>query len=398
MQPPIGADGFTLKRGGLLKHKTDPAGNSQLILEPADIQNLFKSGKNIQYNTSDGSIHVSSISSFDNVIITGEPSSNEKHAATVKYVNEKIQGLDIKESVKVASTENINLASVVSSMDNEVLQNGNRILLKNQTDSKENGIYTVNASGILERAADFAIGADVGGAFVFVEKGNHGAKGFVQTTSHAIVGTDNITFTQFNGAYAFNAGDGLTQEGNTLNVDNSLNFVTEMTGLATIGTDGSTLAIKSIIGGPTIVRIDASLNDLNTTIINLGSSSSTNNGHWQTLSQELEDLSGVVVDLSSELSTEVSTARSAESVLSTDISTVSTGLSTEVSTARSAEVVLSSELSSETSRINVVYNTPDIVGINDAPSYVGQVTVASDKVYIATGTDNASDWKEMAFA
>jgi hypothetical protein len=343
---------------------------------------------------SSGTINITPTPAFDNVIISGVP-TNDKHAATVQYVHDKIQGLDIKESVKVASTENINLADSVSSMDNEVLQNGNRILLKNQTDSKENGIYTVNASGILERAADFAVNADVGGAFVFVEKGNHGAKGFVQTTSHAIVGTDNITFTQFNGAYAFTAGDGLTQNGNTLNVDSSLNFVTEMTGLTTIGTDGSTLAIESIIDGPTIVRIDASLNDLNTTIINLSSSSSTNNGHWQTLSQELDDLSGVVVDLSSNLSAETARATAAEGTLTINLIDLSgavdvlSGITSEQAAAIAANTAKvgiteaqAAAIAANTAKVGITTEQADAIVANTAK--VGITTEQADAIVANT--------------
>jgi hypothetical protein len=145
-------------------------------------------------------------------------------AANKGYVDAQLQGLDVKQSVRVATTANGTLASAFANgqtVDGVTLATDDRILLKNQSTGSENGIYTVNASGAPTRAADFDSNSEVtGGAFFFVEEGTVNAdNGFALTNDGAItVGTTALTFTQFSGAGQLIAGDALTKSGNTLAV------------------------------------------------------------------------------------------------------------------------------------------------------------------------------------
>ena len=146
-------------------------------------------------------------------------------AATKAYVDDAVQGLSAKDSVRAATTANGTLASAFANgqtVDGVTLATGDRVLLKNQTAGAENGIYTVNASGAPTRAVDFDANAEVAkGAFIFVEEGTTNANaGFVLTTDGAItLGTTALAFTQFSGAGQITAGDGLAKSGNTLSVD-----------------------------------------------------------------------------------------------------------------------------------------------------------------------------------
>ena len=145
-------------------------------------------------------------------------------AANKGYVDAQLQGLDVKQSVRVATTANGTLATAFANgqtVDGVTLATDDRILLKNQSTGSENGIYTVNASGAPTRAADFDSNSEVtGGAFFFVEEGTVNAdNGFALTNDGAItVGTTALTFTQFSGAGQLIAGDALTKSGNTLAV------------------------------------------------------------------------------------------------------------------------------------------------------------------------------------
>jgi len=149
--------------------------------------------------------------------------------ATKEYVDAVKTGLDIKDSVKVATTAAGTLSSSFAnnqSVDGVTLATGDRILIKDQSTGSENGIYTVNASGAPTRATDFDEDAEVsGGAFAFVEQGTaNGDSGFVLTNNGTVdVGTDAMTFTKFSGAGAITAGAGLGESGTTLsvNVDDS---------------------------------------------------------------------------------------------------------------------------------------------------------------------------------
>ena len=145
-------------------------------------------------------------------------------AATKAYVDAVKTGLDVKASVRVATTANGTLATAYENgdtIDGVVLATGDRILLKDQSTGAENGIYTVNASGAPTRAIDADANAEVtSGMFTFVTEGTtNGDSGWVLTTNDPItVGSTALVFAQFSGAGQITAGTGMSKTGNTLNV------------------------------------------------------------------------------------------------------------------------------------------------------------------------------------
>jgi hypothetical protein len=148
--------------------------------------------------------------------------TDDAHAATKAYVDAARSGLDVKQSVRAATTTAVLLASGLENndtLDGVTLVTGDRVLVKNQGTASENGIYVVQASGAAVRATDFdGTGEVSGGAFTFVEEGTLNAdSGWVVTSNGAItVGTDAITWVQFSGAGQITAGNGLTKSGNTI--------------------------------------------------------------------------------------------------------------------------------------------------------------------------------------
>jgi hypothetical protein len=146
--------------------------------------------------------------------------ADPQDAATKAYVDATAQGLDVKGSVRAATTVaggNITLIAT-QTIDGVSLSAGDRVLVKNQTTGSENGIWVV-ASGNWARAADAAVGKLTAGAFVFVEEGSVNAdSGWVLTTNGTItVGTTSLAWDQFSGAGQITAGAGLTKSGNTIN-------------------------------------------------------------------------------------------------------------------------------------------------------------------------------------
>ena len=155
--------------------------------------------------------------------------TNATDAATKAYVDGVASGLDVKASVRVATTANVDLSGALEDgdvVDGVTLATGNRVLVKNQSTGSQNGIYVVQASGAAVRATDADADAEVTpGLFTFVEEGTaNGNTGWVLTTDSPItVGSTALAFSQFSDSTALTAGSGLTLTGSDLsvNVDDS---------------------------------------------------------------------------------------------------------------------------------------------------------------------------------
>lgn len=122
---------------------------------------------------------------------------------TKAYVDALTMGLAPKEAVVVATTENISLIGN-QMVDGLLVAPGDRVLVKNQNNPKDNGIYEVKAAA-WERAKDAddapnGIGSEVrSGMYCWVQQGTFNVdSGWVLTTDGEIIlGTTPLTFVQF---------------------------------------------------------------------------------------------------------------------------------------------------------------------------------------------------------
>jgi hypothetical protein len=168
--------------------------------------------------------------------------SGSSDAANKAYVDAVASGLDVKASVRAATTANITLSGT-QTIDGVACIAGDRVLVKDQSTGANNGIYVV-AAGAWSRATDADSSAEVtSGMFTFVTEGTaNGNNGFVLTTDDPItLGTTALVFAQFSGAGQITAGTGLTKAGNTLAIDTASGYGVRKYA-TTIG-DGSTTAI-----------------------------------------------------------------------------------------------------------------------------------------------------------
>jgi len=181
---------------------------------------------------------------FNSRKITGlaDPTQNQD-AATKAYVDTVSQGIHTHTSARLATaaalptstysngTGGINAtitgtANGALSVDSVAVAVDDRILVKNQANAFENGMYVVTATGgasavfVLTRSTDMNQDVEFPGSFEFVEEGTVNAdNGYVVTTNLPItIGTTGITWTQFSGAGQITAGTGLTKSGNTIDV------------------------------------------------------------------------------------------------------------------------------------------------------------------------------------
>jgi hypothetical protein len=157
-------------------------------------------------------------------------------AATKLYVDNVAQGLDAKASVVVATTVNITLSGA-QTIDGVSVVAGDRVLVKNQTLTQDNGIYVASASA-WARSADMNTWAEVPNAYVWVEGGTTQADtGWVCTSdAGGTLGATPITWVQFAGASTYTAGTGLTLTGTQFSITNT----------GTAGTYGSASLIPVI--------------------------------------------------------------------------------------------------------------------------------------------------------
>lgn len=160
--------------------------------------------------------------------ITGLPSnpSGDTSAASKAYVDSVAKGLDPKASVKTATVGILASLSGEISVGSVALVAGDRVLVKNQTNTSENGIYDVKA-GAWTRSTDATVGTDATlsvGAFTFVEGGDNGGKGFVYTAAG--------TWEQFSDTGALSAGAGISTASNQISV------VAKEGGNITVDSDG----------------------------------------------------------------------------------------------------------------------------------------------------------------
>jgi len=182
----------------------------------------------------------------------GTPTA-DTDAATKLYVDNVTAGINFHQAVHVATTANLSAnynngtdgvgATLTASANaawptidgHSSFTQYDRILVKDQTDAKQNGIYILSDLGsgsskwILTRATDAdnnPSGEMKNGDFVFVLNGTTNASyGFVNNsaTNPIVIGTDNITYTTFNAAKTIVAGNGLQEATpGTLSIDTAI--------------------------------------------------------------------------------------------------------------------------------------------------------------------------------
>ena len=206
---------------------------------------------------------------YDPVGSASTAESNAKAYASTAESNAKAytdlvaSGLNLHEAVRLATVAALPAVTAsgtrethkltanafgVLSIDNKTVALSDRVLVKNQVNAMNNGIYILTTVGgentyfVLTRAVDFdgTPPSEVkDGSFFFVQDGDTmSGEGFVQIQNSPVIESTDILFTQFSSAGNITAGNGLTKSGNTINLD-----INDITTTITEIADGDMIAI-----------------------------------------------------------------------------------------------------------------------------------------------------------
>ena len=208
----------------------------------------------------------------------GDPAVSSE-AATKNYVDQAVAGLRNRIIAEAATTANINLTTDLENgdtLDGVTLVTGDRVLVKDQTDATENGLYIVVASGAASRDPEHDTIAELSGGMVVVNQGTaNDNKIFLCTTdSDATIGISNITYTQVTpanvgtvtsvgvadaGASEFTVGSSPVTSSGTITL--AINSIAD-TKLGTIGTANKVSLTALNIDGGSDIGEDLTTSDL----------------------------------------------------------------------------------------------------------------------------------------
>ena len=191
----------------------DLPAHTHIASQITDLATVVKGYKLNEFAAPDGAITMNS----QRITNLAEPEA-VSDAATKGYVDNAVQGIEAKDSVRVATTANITLSGT-QTIDGVAVAVGQSVLVKNQTDASENGIYVVDSLA-WSRRNDTSTWAELVSAYVWVDEGStQESTGWLCTANAGgTLGTTGLPWVQFSGAGQVKAGLGLIKDANTLHV------------------------------------------------------------------------------------------------------------------------------------------------------------------------------------
>lgn len=121
-----------------------------------------------------------------------------QHPATKAYVDQAVEGLAWKDSVRVATTANLTLSGPGATIDGVTMVANDRVLVKNQSTASQNGIYVWNGAAVpMTRAADCSTFAELEQAVTTVEEGTSAGATFRQSALNGTIDSSAVNWTSF---------------------------------------------------------------------------------------------------------------------------------------------------------------------------------------------------------
>lgn len=166
-------------------------------------------------------------------IIRGNSNIDLTAYATKSELSSVASGLTVLENADLATTANINLSGSIdyttTTIDGSWPTNGSSILVKNQTNKAENGIYILTLTSgptysTWQRRSDFNTSQNIKkGSYIFVKRGvENKNSGFISSLDITTLNTDPIDFNLFTKT-EITAGTGIALSGSTVSIKASAN-------------------------------------------------------------------------------------------------------------------------------------------------------------------------------
>lgn len=124
--------------------------------------------------------------------------TDPQHPVTLAQLRAAIEGLAWKDSCRVSTQANVDLASPGASIDGVSLSAGDRVLVRAQTDDEDNGIYIWNGAATpMTRASDASTAAELENATVSIDEGTDAGTTWRQEEVNFTLDTDPVSFVSF---------------------------------------------------------------------------------------------------------------------------------------------------------------------------------------------------------
>jgi hypothetical protein len=165
-----------------------------------------------------------STGAFTNISTTTGSITTTPSAATdianKQYVDYALLGLSWKEPAKAATTANITLSGA-QTIDTVSVVAGDIVLVKNQTNAAQNGIYTVQ-TGAWTYAPGSTTWAQYIGAIIYIVSGGQATSAFYTTAQPGgTLGTTAMNWYNLSFSSSYTAGTGLTLTGTQFSITNT---------------------------------------------------------------------------------------------------------------------------------------------------------------------------------
>jgi hypothetical protein len=304
----VEADIPTLDKSKINFGSSNSVGTFGITLADTDIPTLDKSKINFGINNTISTFNIvlsagdipttlPSIAFNDPPTATDDPVGDNdltRRAWVLDQIDQNVNsGLSIFDPVRVATVSNLNLAVAITNIDGLNLFLNDRVLVKNQTNLTQNGIYYLTAGNILQRSVDADNSGELSkNAYVFVSDGlTNKASSWVVKDIVTTIGTDPIIWRQFNASSTYSFTNGLSITGSTVSIANIVGLTTGTFTKVTVNargqvTNGGTLLASDI---PTLDKAKITFGTGNT-LSTFGIAIATEIGTYSPALKSIKDL------------------------------------------------------------------------------------------------------------